>query len=96
MEITVATEAGIGQAAREFIAAAAGRRHIAFDAPMGAGKTTFISALCRELGVDDDVNSPTFSIINEYRDGEGRAVGSLRRGVSKLLISSLTAIPKRR
>lgn len=74
MEITVATEAGIGQAAREFIAAAAGRRHIAFDALMGAGKTTFISAVCRELGVDDDVNSPTFSIINEYRDGEGRAV----------------------
>lgn len=38
-----------------------------FDAPMGTGKTTFIKALCLELGVEDVINSPTFSIINEYR-----------------------------
>ena len=39
----------------------------AFSAPMGTGKTTFIKALCEELGVTDVINSPTFSIINEYR-----------------------------
>lgn len=39
----------------------------AFDAPMGTGKTTFIKQLCLALGVEDVINSPTFSIINEYR-----------------------------
>lgn len=45
-------------------------RVIAFHAPMGAGKTTLIAELCRQLGVDADTpNSPTFAIINHY---EGR------------------------
>lgn len=39
----------------------------AFTAPMGTGKTTFIKALAEALGVEDVINSPTFSIINEYR-----------------------------
>lgn len=39
---------------------------IAFYAPMGAGKTTIIKALCKALGVQDTISSPTFSIINEY------------------------------
>lgn len=39
----------------------------AFDAPMGTGKTTFIKAIAEALGVEDVINSPTFSIINEYR-----------------------------
>lgn len=47
----------------------------AFDAPMGTGKTTFIKALCEELGVTDIINSPTFSIINEYRsDSSGELI----------------------
>lgn len=49
------------------------RRVFAFDAPMGAGKTTFIKQLCEELGTDDVVNSPTFAIVNVYdtpQDGE--------------------------
>lgn len=53
-------------AATEFIGKAGDKRHIAFYAQMGAGKTTFISALCRALGAYDEANSPTFSIINEY------------------------------
>ena len=43
----------------------------AFFGQMGAGKTTFIAALCKELGVSDTVNSPTFTIVNEYRAAKG-------------------------
>ena len=45
-----------------------------FEGVMGAGKTTFIKAICEELGVEDVVNSPTFAIINEYTAGNGRPV----------------------
>ncbi|MDR1624814.1 MAG: tRNA (adenosine(37)-N6)-threonylcarbamoyltransferase complex ATPase subunit type 1 TsaE [Tannerellaceae bacterium] len=41
----------------------------AFHGNMGAGKTTFIKAICEELGVTDVINSPTFALINEYRSG---------------------------
>ncbi len=43
----------------------------AFYGSMGAGKTTFITAVCRALGVQDTVNSPTFTIVNEYRAAKG-------------------------
>ena len=46
----------------------------AFYGEMGAGKTTLIRAMCERLGVQDDVNSPTFSIVNEYRTGSGETV----------------------
>ena len=46
-------------------------RVYAFDAPMGAGKTTFISELCRSLGTDDVANSPTFAIVNVYELPQG-------------------------
>jgi tRNA threonylcarbamoyladenosine biosynthesis protein TsaE len=47
---------------------------IAFSGDLGAGKTTFIQALCRQLGVETDVNSPTFALINEYFTREGDPV----------------------
>lgn len=56
----------IREVARELLHNAEGKRHFAFYAGMGCGKTTLIRALCRELGVVDNVNSPTFSIVNEY------------------------------
>lgn len=68
---------GVGdldRAAREFLRLTDGVRIYAFYGSMGAGKTTFISALCRVLGVGDEVASPTFTIVNEYRAGNGRAV----------------------
>lgn len=46
-----------------------GRTVVAFDAPMGAGKTTLISRIARLLGSNDDVTSPTFAIVNQY-EGE--------------------------
>ena len=46
----------------------------AFDAAMGSGKTTFIHALCDELGVRDAVGSPTFSIINQYQSAQGNII----------------------
>lgn len=49
-------------------------RVFAVTGSMGAGKTTFIQAVCRKLGVKDNVSSPTFSIVNEYRTGSGEPV----------------------
>lgn len=46
-----------------------GRTVVAFDAPMGAGKTTLISRIASQLGAEDDVTSPTFAIVNQY-EGE--------------------------
>ncbi len=66
MEIRVENIADLDGAARDFLQAIGDRRHIAFHAEMGAGKTTFISALCKALGVEDEASSPTFSIVNEY------------------------------
>ena len=71
--IIIASLDGIEKAAAQFAKETAGRNFIALYAPMGAGKTTFTSALCRVTGVDEDaVSSPTFAIVNEYltRDGE--------------------------
>ena len=64
----------IRQVARTFLAEIGDNKLIAFYGHMGAGKTTFIKALCEELGVEDVVNSPTFAIVNEYTDGEGESV----------------------
>ena len=57
----------IGKAAKEFVAAIGEHTIFAMYGKMGAGKTTFIKAICEELGVDDVITSPTFAIVNEYR-----------------------------
>ena len=64
----------IREAAREFIAQIGNHRVFAFYGKMGAGKTTFIKAVCEELGVQDVINSPTFAIVNEYLDGNGEQI----------------------
>ena len=67
MNITIKDLDHIEEAAREFISQMGDDTVFAFYGKMGAGKTTFIKALCKLLGVEDEVNSPTFAIINEYR-----------------------------
>ena len=66
--INIANVEDLDRAAGEFVSLMDDRTIYAFSGEMGAGKTTFIAALCRALGVDaDEANSPSFSIINEYR-----------------------------
>ncbi|HUR66977.1 MAG TPA: tRNA (adenosine(37)-N6)-threonylcarbamoyltransferase complex ATPase subunit type 1 TsaE [Chitinophagaceae bacterium] len=60
------TLGNINAVAKEFWEAMAGKKIFAFHGPMGAGKTTFIHALCDAKGVKDAVGSPTFSLVNEY------------------------------
>lgn len=74
-ELRISGLEGIDAAAQEFLSAIGDNRLVAFYAPMGAGKTTFTTALCRVLGVREDaVSSPTFSIVNEYRTSAGESV----------------------
>lgn len=67
MELKIDSLEHIREAARTFIAAMGDNTVFAFYGKMGAGKTTFIKAVCEELGVTDVINSPTFAIVNEYR-----------------------------
>ena len=67
MEIIINTLADINEAAKQFIANMGDSKVFAFYGKMGAGKTTFVKAVCEELGVDDVITSPTFAIVNEYQ-----------------------------
>lgn len=64
----------IHEAARAFIDNIGNDTIFAFYGHMGAGKTTFIKAVCEELGVQDVINSPTFAIVNEYLAGNGDTI----------------------
>ncbi len=66
MEIRIDSIENIKSAAREFIDSTKNYRVFAFYGKMGAGKTTFIKAICECMGVEDVINSPTFAIVNEY------------------------------
>lgn len=71
MEIIIQNIDGIQTAAQKFIAQMGDSRIFAFYGSMGAGKTTFVKALCEAMGVTDTVNSPTFAIVNEYDTPSG-------------------------
>ena len=66
MDIKIQSIETIREAAREFINHIGEHRVFAFYGKMGAGKTTFVKAICEELGVEDVITSPTFAIVNEY------------------------------
>ena len=74
MEIKIDNLEHIHAAARDFIAAMGEGTVFAFYGHMGAGKTTFIKAVCECLGVEDVINSPTFAIVNEYRAESGELI----------------------
>ncbi|MDR1882163.1 MAG: tRNA (adenosine(37)-N6)-threonylcarbamoyltransferase complex ATPase subunit type 1 TsaE [Prevotella sp.] len=67
MNLKIKSLDNIDQAAADFIKAMGDNTVFAFRGEMGAGKTTFIKAICKKLGVSDTINSPTFAIVNEYR-----------------------------
>lgn len=71
MSVLIKSIDSIMDVAREFLLLANQNKVFAFHGQMGAGKTTFIKALCRSLGVIDVINSPTFSIVNEYMCSNG-------------------------
>ena len=75
MKIKINSIADIKTAAQEFINNINGSTVFAFYGSMGAGKTTFIKAVCECLGVDDMITSPTFAIVNEYHaDNDSKVI----------------------
>jgi tRNA threonylcarbamoyladenosine biosynthesis protein TsaE len=74
MKLIIKTEADLFPAAKQLIAANPSGRIFAFYGSMGAGKTTFIKVICQVLGVADIVQSPSFSIINEYITETGESI----------------------
>ena len=67
MTINIDHISHIAQAAKTFVEQMDGKTIFAFYGKMGAGKTTFIKAICEQLGVEDVITSPTFAIVNEYQ-----------------------------
>lgn len=70
-DIEIRNTSDLDRAAKEFLEQIGDNKLIAFFAPMGAGKTTFTTAICKALGVTDPVGSPTFAIVNEYEKADG-------------------------
>jgi tRNA threonylcarbamoyladenosine biosynthesis protein TsaE len=71
-KITVNSLEELPSVAKQLIKSFDGQKVIAFYGEMGAGKTTLIKAICEELGVADNISSPTFSIVNEYKSPKGK------------------------
>ncbi len=74
LSLEVDSLAGLQNAARSLLQFSGQERIMAFYGEMGAGKTTFIKAICKELGVVDGMCSPTFSLVNEYIAGNGEKI----------------------
>lgn len=74
MQIKIESLDNIHTAAKEFLAHMGKGKVFAFYGKMGAGKTTFIKAVCEALGVTDVITSPTFAIVNEYTTADNSPV----------------------
>ncbi|MCQ2217472.1 MAG: tRNA (adenosine(37)-N6)-threonylcarbamoyltransferase complex ATPase subunit type 1 TsaE [Paludibacteraceae bacterium] len=73
-EIIIKSLDEISEAAQQFINMIGERKVFVFYGHMGAGKTTFIRAICEAMGVTDVINSPTFAIVNEYNTNSGKQI----------------------
>lgn len=73
-QVTIKSLSEINNAAKEVLLMIGKSRIICFYGSMGAGKTTLIKSICNELGVTDNVASPTFALINEYRDRNSKPI----------------------
>jgi len=71
MRIIIKSRKHLRSAAKKIIEYTKGKKLLAFSGPMGAGKTTIIKAVCRALGAEDTVSSPTFTLVNEYETVSG-------------------------
>lgn len=71
MIISIKDKRHLHKAAKMFLDCTGDRRIFAFYGSMGAGKTTFIKAVCEALGSVDKISSPTFTLVNEYRSDKG-------------------------
>ena len=98
--IHIPSLAYLHDAAQEFLRAVGpAPRVVAFYGEMGAGKTTFIKALCEALGVRDAINSPTFAIVNEYvgRDADTTSTSTASAPLPKpstLAPKTISSVPR--
>ena len=74
IEKTIGGTGELNQLATDLIEFAGENKILAFYGEMGAGKTTFIRVICNLMGVNENVSSPTFSLINEYGDSAGNTI----------------------
>ncbi|WP_066837868.1 tRNA (adenosine(37)-N6)-threonylcarbamoyltransferase complex ATPase subunit type 1 TsaE [Rufibacter ruber] len=72
--LQISSKADLPQAAADFLSFIKQKRIILFEGDMAAGKTTFIKAICAQLGVEEPVSSPTFSLVNEYEAARGELI----------------------
>jgi tRNA threonylcarbamoyladenosine biosynthesis protein TsaE len=74
MEILIKDKRHLHSAAKQLLKKSGDNKLFAFYGAMGAGKTTFIKAICESLGAIDIVTSPTFTLVNEYRTADGESI----------------------
>lgn len=72
--LTINSIEEIHSTAKKFLDEIGDKKIFAFNGKMGSGKTTFIKAICEVMGVKETINSPTFSIVNEYEAADGRII----------------------